>query len=807
MENPPYVPYQAYKSKRHNRVQSHPQATSNGAPPPLQARPNPTVINGFAQSEPIVPHASNGVADAEKRSIATLNGRSTLQRPVSMIDTLTHLRQEFTSPPLSDANVEKVSIALPAERTIEKPAEKPLPPPLVVPSPTAVTPSLVRSPISSPKTSQPASPPPAPVPLSPQPSSPLPLSQTSSPKVLGKAVAQSSPAAGPSTLSPVASDRPVASPRKSSTFRHVPLRPPAASRPTLQSSPLSRPTSMIVQNTSSMLGSPRSSPWNLNQPTSAVSSAVSSPIMPAQDRALPPIPAFELQPRPSQSLSAAAAASSSPTPIAPIHAPVAVPKRSSVLMTSPAPDVAPPTHPVSSYTPPTMTPSTSTSSAVPSTARTPARSPAPYRPGFQPKGVYRPRTDEFINARNRSRDAGRIERTRLERRLEKLINLHFPPPGQSKSEAAEPRPKHENRRASSFWDLDLSELRSKSAGDLWREVVQSQASQNGKNDVRVAEQKITPWEDDASVSQCPICSASFHPLTNRKHHCRLCGRIVCSLPVKYPQRPQTCSLLFVVDQNTGRIEEVGEGVDYGVRRRSTAAPGKPQRRNNMLSDEEKFLKGVRVCRDCRPVLLRQQYRHEMGVVPLFTRLYNALISLEKEIEDELPVFQELVVNLARQERPTPEATAVRKRLLEAFGQYDALAKRIRQLPCAPGSSQDRIQGAIASRANHFLQKNMLPLQSLPKPNGKKAGSPSSHSPNPPEDQIIDPDSEVARVLQPLLEQEALLETFVEEAKAHRKFEDVKTLKSNLREIRAEIERILVNAEEQAPATRRTSART
>ena len=42
-----------------------------------------------------------------------------------------------------------------------------------------------------------------------------------------------------------------------------------------------------------------------------------------------------------------------------------------------------------------------------------------------------------------------------------------------------------------------------------------------------------------------------------------------------------------------------------------------------------------------------------------------------------------------------------------------------------------------------------------------------------------------------------METFVEEAKAHRKFEDVKTLKNNLREIRAEIERILANAEEQA----------
>lgn len=60
--------------------------------------------------------------------------------------------------------------------------------------------------------------------------------------------------------------------------------------------------------------------------------------------------------------------------------------------------------------------------------------------------------------------------------------------------------------------------------------------------------------------------------------------------------------------------------------------------------------------------------------------------------------------------------------------------------------------------------------------------------------VIDPDSELAHALQPLLEQEALLESFIEEAKTHRKFEDTKTLKANLAEIRGEIERIAANAE-------------
>ena len=112
-----------------------------------------------------------------------------------------------------------------------------------------------------------------------------------------------------------------------------------------------------------------------------------------------------------------------------------------------------------------------------------------------------------------------------------------------------------------------------------------------------------------SAVQC-VSRSSFHPLTNRKHHCRLCGRIICSLPVKFPQRPETCSLLFVVDQNTGRIEEVGEGVDYGVRRRSATPSSRSSKKGEVLNEDEKFLKGVRICRDCRPVLL---YVADLGV--------------------------------------------------------------------------------------------------------------------------------------------------------------------------------------------------
>ena len=55
------------------------------------------------------------------------------------------------------------------------------------------------------------------------------------------------------------------------------------------------------------------------------------------------------------------------------------------------------------------------------------------------------------------------------------------------------------------------------------------ASPSNNNNYRVATASA-PWQYDDLHSQCFECGRDFHPLLNRKHHCRLCGNIFCHHP-------------------------------------------------------------------------------------------------------------------------------------------------------------------------------------------------------------------------------------------------------------------------------------
>ncbi|KAI9668902.1 MAG: carboxypeptidase Y-deficient [Caeruleum heppii] len=278
--------------------------------------------------------------------------------------------------------------------------------------------------------------------------------------------------------------------------------------------------------------------------------------------------------------------------------------------------------------------------------------------------LSRNHTEDYVRIRKTTVDRIDLEVRRLEKRLTKLTQLLATAP-------VEPAPGI--------------------GGLLW--------PLNGQKEQRKAlEQSVVTWEDDVRVSRCPFCQQEFTNYTFRRHHCRLCGRVVCG------------------DPRTGCSGEIGLDI---------APSTGPGTSSNISVD-------VRMCRDCKhTVFSRRDMAAELAQKPADVRAYETLVQFERGIRLMLPKFQKLLMALQDPDRPptsaqVTDASRVRKRLMDAFSQYDVAARRIRDMPSS-SPTQQKLQRSVYQQATSFLHLHMLPLKALPKI--IKHASPSSHGVN------------------------------------------------------------------------------
>lgn len=110
-------------------------------------------------------------------------------------------------------------------------------------------------------------------------------------------------------------------------------------------------------------------------------------------------------------------------------------------------------------------------------------------------GFERSHFDYYKATRRKMVDKQYLETSRLETRLTRLTQL-----------LADPPPPDTKQRS------------------IW-------ATLSGDRDyMRTLEQSVVAWEDDASILECPFCKQPFSQYAFRRHHCRTCGRVVCSDP-------------------------------------------------------------------------------------------------------------------------------------------------------------------------------------------------------------------------------------------------------------------------------------
>lgn len=286
-------------------------------------------------------------------------------------------------------------------------------------------------------------------------------------------------------------------------------------------------------------------------------------------------------------------------------------------------------------------------------------------------GVLVDHTKFFEQTRRKKVERQNLEISRLEKRLTKLTNLLANPP----------------------------EKHTQSNGSLLAPV----ASLSGqKNPRKLMEQSIVTWEEDSTVSKCPFCQQEFGSWTFRRHHCRICGRVVCA------------------DPQTACSSEVGLNVASATipateKPPSAASPGQ-------VSID------IRMCRDCKHTIFSSRdFTNSLQHKPADQRAYETLRQFERGIKQLLPSFHRALLALQpeKQEsgevdlnKPPPthaqiqEAAKIRKRLIDSFAKYGAAAKRLRDLK-SDNPTQKRLQLAIYTQASNFLHTNMLPLKSLP----------------------------------------------------------------------------------------------
>ncbi|KAJ1974932.1 carboxypeptidase Y-deficient [Dimargaris xerosporica] len=195
-----------------------------------------------------------------------------------------------------------------------------------------------------------------------------------------------------------------------------------------------------------------------------------------------------------------------------------------------------------------------------------------------------------------------------------------------------------------------------------------------------AEQSIVKWQPDRDAIVCTTCQAVFSALTSRKHHCRLCGKVVCGR--------SGCSAKYDLPLS------------------------KPSASNSSAA--------VRVCRRCHEILTRRSFivaairskTHTLTAYQTLTRLHGA-------IEKLMPRFDDMVLKLSKEKELSEHnvdyqvAAKTRKDLLDTFAQMDRTSKQILKLKAATPTDH-RLHNAIYQFCSQYLQQRMFSLSLLPR---------------------------------------------------------------------------------------------
>ncbi|KAF2984685.1 hypothetical protein EK904_012402 [Melospiza melodia maxima] len=230
------------------------------------------------------------------------------------------------------------------------------------------------------------------------------------------------------------------------------------------------------------------------------------------------------------------------------------------------------------------------------------------------------------------------------------------------------------------------------------------------------EKSVVPWVSDQDVPFCPDCGSKFS-IRNRRHHCRLCGSIMCKKCMQFVSLPLASKLTSASREALGSHTSPNSSPSsvHGSRRGSISSISSV---NSVL--DEKDDEQIRCCQHCKDTLLkREQQIDEKEYTPEIVKLYEKLRLCMEKVDQKAPEYIRMAESLNAGESAynLDHANDLRVEIQKMYEFIDALSKKILSLGLhedpQPHPKILQLQRMIRYSATLFVQEKLLGLMSLP----------------------------------------------------------------------------------------------
>lgn len=253
------------------------------------------------------------------------------------------------------------------------------------------------------------------------------------------------------------------------------------------------------------------------------------------------------------------------------------------------------------------------------------------------------------------------------------------------------------------------------------------------------EQTIVQWVEEDLVKLCPTCARGFN-LARRKHHCRLCGSVMCKECSRFVEwsfcrrliNPSTISQ-YKPPERLGHspgskldTRSIGSTISRtGLSVFKLRKAGSRESVNSMMSVmDSKSAEEFRTCHYCQDLLVRREEQIDFATTkPIITQFYERLSDYVKEGTDLSPQYLKMADSLNNGETNyhLDDAKVLRVKLLKIAENVDSMSKKISTLGTEE-TAEDEIpknqrrfllQNQIRRASVNFIKETLVGLPSLP----------------------------------------------------------------------------------------------